>query len=235
MPPKKRKNTDPAEAPGPKKKKKSPATAPVVKKPKNAVIEVSDDEDTEQPGKKPKSRSDDIDWVSNNATNVWLVLTEMERDVNMVVIVGLKPGQKTSGDSKKDAYHRIAAAVFPERHLADRDSTMKRVKLRVEKLIKEYKYHAAKLRVTGGGINDVSEEDDTSGDIVMKFYIGQDGPTDDTPEEGVNLWSMSFGPFLCLFRYDTQMQLTKSSLTLLASMLCTPQGRTSTRQPLPEG
>jgi hypothetical protein len=58
-------------------------------------------------------------------------------------------------------------------------------------LLEDYKFHAKRLRVTGGGI----DADDDSQRLAsnnpvecMDFYIPASGPEASTPEFAVNLW-----------------------------------------------
>lgn len=82
------------------------------------------------------------------------------------------------------------------------------------RLLKRYKKEAKKLKVTGGGLrtntdedssgsddSDSSNDEDVSapednavagGDVRLKFYIGVNGPDEDTPAEAKNLWSWYF-------------------------------------------
>jgi len=58
-------------------------------------------------------------------------------------------------------------------------------------LVDDYKRHAKKLRVTGGGIggDDDAEKPPSSNPVeFMDFYIPSSGPDDTTPDFAKNLW-----------------------------------------------
>ncbi|KAF9009808.1 hypothetical protein BDZ89DRAFT_1119495 [Hymenopellis radicata] len=164
-----------------------------------------------------KAPRDNIDWQANDWYNTWALLTCMERAENQKLIVGVRKGQKTAGENKKDAYNRMAEELFPNLYAKDKTGVSKRVKSQVEKLVKNYRLHAAKLRVTGGGIDAVEDDDDDFDDdkendeptsasdkhIMMKFYIGENGPTADTPLEGCNLWESITNEFRFFPRMHT--------------------------------
>lgn len=57
-------------------------------------------------------------------------------------------------------------------------------------LTKVYAKHAKRLRATGEGVADNSDEAPGS-EGTLKFYIGGEGPCVETPHYARNIWSMS--------------------------------------------
>jgi hypothetical protein len=53
-------------------------------------------------------------------------------------------------------------------------------------MTKAYKKHAAKLRQTGGGLED--ENHVNSQEEHMRYYIPGEGPNESTPQDALNLW-----------------------------------------------
>lgn len=56
--------------------------------------------------------------------------------------------------------------------------------------MKKYKAESEHLRQTGGCINPDDPEQDADG-TRLAFYVGGEGPTNETPPDAVNLWRES--------------------------------------------
>ncbi|KAH7918100.1 hypothetical protein BV22DRAFT_1051964 [Leucogyrophana mollusca] len=96
--------------------------------------------------------------------------------------------KNTSGESKASVYKRVGAVILPEFHAINPTATGDQIKGKIESPTKTYKRHAAKLRTTGGGLRKDGNDDNCSDDEFCDFYIGADGPDDNTPNDAKNIW-----------------------------------------------
>ena len=60
----------------------------------------------------------------------------------------------------------------------------------VSSLTKTYKRHAVKLRTTGNGVREEGDNDGSDSEEYCNFYIGADGPDENTSDEAKNIWGM---------------------------------------------
>ncbi|KAE9406842.1 hypothetical protein BT96DRAFT_987109, partial [Gymnopus androsaceus JB14] len=185
-------NQAPPEAPTSKKKAKKSSLKP---KSKAAAA--------------PKIVLPTFPWPAENNTKTWLLIGLLEKEDNRV-LVGVRRGEKISGETKAHAINRISQVLWPEFYALDASTTASRTRSKINQLLKRYKKEAKKLKVTGGGLQTNADEDSSSGedsdsidedvsapednavsggDVRLKFYIGVNGPDEDTPEEAKNLWN----------------------------------------------
>ncbi|KAF8812875.1 hypothetical protein BYT27DRAFT_7251461 [Phlegmacium glaucopus] len=140
------------------------------------------------PPKTTKPKIPDIPWGDDNDRLVWAFLTECEKDINYKVLFGKKETmENTSGDSKITMFKQIAQVILPELFAVDGTMVANRLKGQLERLMKMYQKHAARLQQTGGGLEDESSQDER-----LKYYIPGLGPDESTPGDAVNLWCTYF-------------------------------------------
>ncbi|KAI0041850.1 hypothetical protein FA95DRAFT_1469487, partial [Auriscalpium vulgare] len=136
-----------------------------------------------------------LQWAQNQHALTWKLLGEMEQPENFRVLFGKRKKKRykmTNGDKKVDVYKRITRTLIPQLFVLDPAKITNWVKVKAEELIELYKKHSQKLQVTGGGINDKSDDDRqyVSDNPVefLEFYISANGPDNETPERARNLW-----------------------------------------------
>ncbi|KIM50421.1 hypothetical protein SCLCIDRAFT_1225355, partial [Scleroderma citrinum Foug A] len=125
----------------------------------------------------------------------WSLIAKISKPVNYKVLYGKKDkNENTSGESKASVYKRIGATVLPKFHIIDATATGDCIKSKLETLTKTYKRHAVKLRTTGTG---VKEDGDNGSDSeeYCDFYIGVDGPDENTTDEAKNIWDQILKEF----------------------------------------
>ncbi|KAG8691100.1 hypothetical protein FRC09_011725, partial [Ceratobasidium sp. 395] len=122
-----------------------------------------------------------------------LLIAEADKPENAIVLRG--SGQSTSSTTKKAVFERIASVVLPELYARNRVEAGRKVHSKHTILCKTYAEKLRLLRATGSGIGNGDGEDRAAGgahtglqQVHLKYYIGSNGPTEDTPPEGLNLW-----------------------------------------------
>ncbi|KAJ3725091.1 hypothetical protein C8R42DRAFT_539867, partial [Lentinula raphanica] len=99
------------------------------------------------------------------------------------------------GKTKTHAERRIGELLFPDSCWIDISTVQNRVHGKIASLTQSYRKHAKKLKITSNGKQKADENEDEedldvlAGDVHLKWYIGSDGPTDETPEKAKNLWA----------------------------------------------
>ncbi|KAG8937895.1 hypothetical protein FRC04_009945 [Tulasnella sp. 424] len=150
-----------------------------------------------------KQRAPRFTWSTDN---IWTLIGTVEKEENRKVLLGLRVAEgegreNTSGDSKTAVYKRIGAELFPaELELVTDAKANKavgttlglRVKAKWEGLMSTYKEHASTMIATGGGLKNLRDEQllealhKVSG--TSPLYVPPEGPTEETTDEGRNLW-----------------------------------------------
>ncbi|KAG8911345.1 hypothetical protein FRC01_005761 [Tulasnella sp. 417] len=150
-----------------------------------------------------KQRAPRYTWSTDN---IWRLIGAVEKEENRKILLGLRTAEgegreNTSGDSKTAVYKRIGAELFAEELELVTDAKEKksvgtalglRVKGKWEGLMSTYKEHASTMIATGGGLKNLRDEQLV--DALQKvsgtspLYVPPEGPTEDTTEEGRNLW-----------------------------------------------
>ncbi|KAJ3720301.1 hypothetical protein C8R42DRAFT_550517, partial [Lentinula raphanica] len=157
--------------------------------------------------KAPKPKLGPLPWTDNDNAKVWELIGLLESSENRVLL-GTRKGQKTLGETKAHAERRIAELLFPEDSRIDLSTVQNRVHGKIASLTQSYRKHAKKLKSTGNGVREDEEDaenqegdeekekdedeeelDVLAGDVHLKWYIGSEGPTDETPEKAKNLWA----------------------------------------------
>ncbi|KAG8957815.1 hypothetical protein FRC05_009568 [Tulasnella sp. 425] len=150
-----------------------------------------------------KQRAPRFTWSTDN---IWTLIGTVEKEENRKVLLGLRVAEgegreNTSGDSKTAVYKRIGAELFPAELELVTDAKAKkavgttlglRVKAKWEGLMSTYKEHASTMIATGGGLKNLRDEQllealhKVSG--TSPLYVPPEGPTEETTDEGRNLW-----------------------------------------------
>ncbi|KAK6969305.1 hypothetical protein R3P38DRAFT_2588336 [Favolaschia claudopus] len=144
-----------------------------------------------------------IDWKADESSLVWALVGRMEVKENRLVLFGKdSTDENTVGDSKVVCYKRMGADIMPEYFATSPNTVGRRIKLKTEWLIRQYKKYSKKLQVTGGGLRkdgDCDETGDTSGgandgptDAVHQYlacYISKEGPDHDSDDRAKNIWA----------------------------------------------
>ncbi|KAG8681792.1 hypothetical protein FRC08_015397 [Ceratobasidium sp. 394] len=138
----------------------------------------------------PRGGPNSVNWDDPMTEQL---LAESSKLENAVVLRGLQhPGQKTSGTKKKTVFTRIASVVLPTLYARNPASAAQKTMSKYYSLTKIYSEKAALLRATGNGVGAEAQAADGTPtglrQVHHKYYINSDGPTQDTPPEGVNLW-----------------------------------------------
>ncbi|KAJ8516128.1 hypothetical protein ONZ45_g6525 [Pleurotus djamor] len=167
------------------------------RKRKNTASAAENTQDTAispPPSKKPAKAAivvPQIPWTNDNDALIWALVTLVEKPENFRVVVGKRSKERIDGEGKIHACRRMGKELVPELYAISATVIGERIKGKVTWLLNKYKEHASKLRVTGGGIGEDDESSQTQEPLQthLQFYIPPDGPTNDTPTEGKNLWA----------------------------------------------
>ncbi|KAJ7129130.1 hypothetical protein C8R46DRAFT_1143499 [Mycena filopes] len=171
--------------------------------------------------KKPKSLGR-IDWDADSSEMTFELITQMEVKENRLVLFGKQGHENTSGDSKVAVFKRMGSVLFPTMYLTSPNTLGKRVKGKVESLVKTYKKFAKKLQVTGGGL-----EKDDSGDVheFLECYISSEGPDHDTSASATNLWEQIKKDFVFFPRLHALLAAQSNIVPPMIATGVGPEGR----------
>ncbi|KAF8988316.1 hypothetical protein BDQ17DRAFT_1220539, partial [Cyathus striatus] len=132
-------------------------------------------------------------WAKNDYKLTWALLTQLELPANHVLFFRkTNRSDNTTGDTKLKVTKHIVEVLFPVECKISATAMGHRVRQKVDQLFTTYKLHMKHLLHTG---EEIGDKDNVPSEPTYDFYIQDQGPNENTPQEAVNIWEEIIAEF----------------------------------------